>query len=86
MVPLLHTSLNSSLLESDKVRLTRAGFDRYLLSAVGVSFPFYFGCFRYVETTFSSAVLALSEIGKRLDAAGDDISVSLFYCRVTFGF
>jgi len=34
--------------------------------------------FRYVDTTFSSAVLAISEIAKRIDAAGDDISVGSF--------
>jgi len=41
--------------------------------------------FRYVDNTFSSAVLAISEIGKRIDAAGDDISVGSFLLHFVEG-
>lgn len=75
-LPLLHTSLNSSLLETDQIRLTRSGFDRYFLSVFPrfwVLLPWF--VFRYVDTTFSSAIIALAEIKKRVEEAGDDISV-----------
>jgi len=42
MIPLMQTTLNSSMLDTDQIKLTQAGFDRYLFFGVGFSFVAFY--------------------------------------------